>query len=225
MFSSIDEETIFCQPRLTPNTILIPNIQDFCIQRKLTPNCRRCRRCNEIKYLKLCIYNKISSRQVRTVLLSNIDFSCTFLNSQLLCQPFSYHWCTCCTIHNCFNLLPSKFNSNCQEGGVSRSTSNGGRRTPYSFPESSSDPNSVIRRCPSSVRAFLLSGSWLGLLVYFRGGVLDTQPYSHSDALWFYLLHLKQGLCFFLLSIWPCGTKSHLSPLFFFLSSDPALSS
>ena len=107
---------------------------------------------------------------------------------------------------------------------MARSTSDGGRRTPYSFPESSSDPNSVIRRSSLSVRAFLLTGSWLGLLVYLRGGVWDTQPYSHCDAWWCFLPHLKQRLFSFLLSIWSCGTKSRLSPLFFFLSSGPALS-
>ena len=65
---------------------------------------------------------------------------------------------------------------------MSTSTSDGGRRTPYSFAESSSDPDSVILSCPLSVRGFLLTGSWFVLLVYFRVGVCYTQPYSQSEA-------------------------------------------
>ena len=82
-----------------------------------------------------------------------------------------------------------------------RSTSDGGRQTPYSYAESSLDPNPVIRRCPLSVRAFLLTGSWLELLAYFVGGVCDMQPYSQSEAWWFFLSHLNQWFSFFLLSI------------------------
>ena len=107
---------------------------------------------------------------------------------------------------------------------MARSTSDGRRQAPYSFPESSSDPNSVIRRYPLPVRAFLLPGSGLVWLVYFRGGVCHTQPYSQSEAWWFFLPHLKQQLSFFLLSLCSCSTKSRLSTLFFFLSSDLPLS-
>ena len=107
---------------------------------------------------------------------------------------------------------------------MSSSTSDGGRRTPYLFPESSSDRNSVILRCPLSVRAFFLTGSCLGLVVYFRGGVRDMQPYSQSDAWWFILPHLKNRRSFFLLSIRSCGTKSLLLPLDSSFSSVPALS-
>ena len=107
---------------------------------------------------------------------------------------------------------------------MARSTSDGGRLTPYSFPESSSDPNSVIRRCHLSVRASLLTAFWLWLLVFFRGGACDTQPYSQSEAWWFFPPHLKQRLSFLRLSICSFGTKSRLSPLFFFWSPDPPLS-
>ena len=129
--------------------------------------------------------------------MPNVNLPCPFTNSQLLCQLFCYHWCTCYTIHNCFKLVHSELNSNPQQEGVARSTSNGGRRTAYSFPESSSDPNSVIRRCPLSVQAFLLIGYWLRLLVYFRGGIWDTQLSSQSEPCWSFLLHLKQRLSLF----------------------------
>ena len=103
---------------------------------------------------------EISSRQMRSIVLPNLNLPGSFPNAQLLCYPFSNHRCTCTAVHDCLNFFPSNGNSDRQEGSMSGSASDGWRHTPYLFPDSlsSSDPNSVMRKCPLSVRAFLLAG-------------------------------------------------------------------
>ena len=122
----------------------------------------------------------MSYRQVWTVTLPNVDLPCPFPNSQLLCQPFSYHWCTCYTMYNFLDFFHSKLNSNRQEAQVARSTSDGGRRTTHSFPESSSDPNSVIRG------VFGRSGLLIDRLLVGVAGVLHRGRlrYSTVIAVW-----------------------------------------
>ena len=149
---NINRKPIFNQPRETQNTIHLPNIQNFCIQRKLSQQCMR-----GIENLKRRIDNEIMTSERGTITLLNRNLPCAFPYSHFACQSFPNDRSTCCTVHNCPNLLPSEMNADRQEWGVSRSASDGRRRTPYSFPDwsSLSEPISVIRRCPLSVLCFL----------------------------------------------------------------------
>src|SRR5438445_1067332 len=102
---------------------------------------------------------------------------------------------TCSTIHNCLHIFSTNEYLNRQEGGVSRSTSDGWGCTPYSFPESSYEPSSVILRCPLSNFLFLLIGSWLTAL--FGSGDLVRGGKVQSRVLWSLrtrLLHFRSLL-------------------------------
>ena len=74
---------------------------------------------------------------------------------------------------------------------MSWSASDCRRQTPYSFPDSS-DPNSVIFRCPRSVRCLLLlTGCWLAFCGFQGGGVLAYHSVLQSAAKCPFLPHFR----------------------------------
>jgi len=94
---------------------------------------------------------------------------------------------------------------------MSWSASDGRRHTPYSFPDSS-DPNSVILRCPWSVRCLLLlTGCWLAFCGFPEGGVLACHPVLQSAAECPFLPHFRhRSSCLLFLTIGD-GTRGAFS--------------
>ena len=115
-------------------------------------------------------------------------------------------------MHNCFYLFSCEMQFNRQEEGVLRSISDGCRYSSYSFPESSSEPISVILRCPLSNFLFCWTGSWFALPK--DGGVFASDSALQSHAWCLLLPHFMHLPSIFRLSHTSLGTNS---PFFFSL--------
>ena len=148
--------------------------------------------------------------------LSYFNLPRCFLYFQLVCQMLSYHWSTCSSVHNCFNLFFCQIQFNCQKGCVSKSTSDSWLCTPYSFPISSSEPSSVILSYHLSNFLFFCTGSWFALLR--DKAVFALYSALQSRAWWLlfpHFMHLPSIFCLLHTSL---GTNSH----FFFSLCDSA---
>ena len=200
-------KSIFCQLRQSQHNIPIPDVQNLCIHCKPTQNR------GGIHYLEHHVHNKISSQRT-SVSLSNLNLPCPFPNSPFACQTRSYYWSTCSSIYNCFYLFSYEMEFNHQEGGVSSSTFDGWWCISYSFPESSSEPSSVILRCPLSNFLFFWTGSWFAL--HRDGCVFAGDSALQSRAWWLLLSHFIYLPSIFRLS----HTSLRTNSLFFFSLPD-----
>ena len=161
------------------------------------------------------IDDEISSRQMTSITLFYPNLPCSFPNSQFLPYSISYHRSTVSTIHTGFHFHPSNMNPNCQERGVSGSTTDGRGHTTYSFPSysSSSDPISAIWKCTWSVWAFFIGG-WV-VVVCLRKGSVFLNWFGHVLILWLLIQQHTHRPSLLFLSFCSAGIHSFsLSPLF-----------
>jgi len=166
------------------------------------------------------INNQICSRQMKSITLFYPNLLYPVSNSQLLYYPLSHHGQTGYTILNGSYFHPSNLYLDSQERRMSRSTTDGSKRTSYLFSAcaSSFNPISMIRKSPWSVWAFFLGGCKEVVILQNRDVFLSWL--GHGSILWLLMPHLTHCPSFLLLFSFSTGIYSFCSSP---LLSDPPL--